>query len=102
MKLMSGTANRELARAIADYLDAPLCASEIERFADGEIFVRIDENVRGEDVFVIQSTSSPANDHLMELLICIDALKRASLIAIALSARSIGTPARRQRSTRGR
>ena len=52
MKLMSGTANTDLAKAIADYLDAPLCASEIERFADGEIFVRIDENVRGEDVFL--------------------------------------------------
>ena len=78
MKLMSGTSNIELAQAICDYLDTPLTATEIERFADGEIFVRIDENVRGEDVFLIQSTSRPANDHLMELLICIDALARAS------------------------
>jgi ribose-phosphate pyrophosphokinase len=75
---MSGTSNTPLAQAICDYLDTPLTATEIERFADGEIFVRIDENVRGEDVFLIQSTSKPANDHLMELLICIDALARAS------------------------
>ena len=78
MKLMSGTSNQPLAQAIADYLDTPLTQTEIESFADGEIFVRIDENVRGEDVFIIQSTSKPANDHLMELLICVDALARAS------------------------
>jgi ribose-phosphate pyrophosphokinase len=78
MKLLSGTANQTLSAAIADYLDAPLTAAEIKRFADNEVFVRIDENVRGEDMFVIQSTSYPANDHLMELLISIDALVRAS------------------------
>ena len=78
MKLMSGNANRPLARAIADYLDAPLSNVEIETFADGELFVRIEENMRGEDVFLIQSTSKPANNHLMELLICMDALSRAS------------------------
>jgi ribose-phosphate pyrophosphokinase len=78
MKLMSGNANRPLAEAIADYLDVPLTRAEVKRFKDGEIFATIEENVRGEDVFVIQSTSAPANDHLMELLICIDALVRAS------------------------
>jgi len=67
-----------LAKAIADYLDAPLSNVEIERFADDELFVRIDENMRGQDVFMIQSTSKPANDNLMELLICMDALTRAS------------------------
>ncbi|WP_138511808.1 ribose-phosphate pyrophosphokinase [Maricaulis alexandrii] len=101
MKLMSGTANTDLAKAIADYLDAPLCASEIERFADGEIFVRIDENVRGEDVFIIQSTSSPANDHLMELLIIIDALVRASARRITAVIPYFGY-ARQDRKTGGR
>jgi ribose-phosphate pyrophosphokinase len=78
MKLLSGTSNTTLSSAVADYLDAPLTQAEIKRFADNEVFVRIDENVRGEDMFLIQSTSYPANDHLMELLICIDALVRAS------------------------
>jgi ribose-phosphate pyrophosphokinase len=78
MKLICGNANRPLAKAIADYLDAPLSNVEIERFADDELFVRIDENMRGQDVFMIQSTSKPANDNLMELLICMDALTRAS------------------------
>ena len=67
-----------LAEAIADYLDIPLTKASVRRFADMEIFVEIQENVRGEDVFVIQSTSFPANDHLMELLIIIDALRRSS------------------------
>jgi len=101
MKLMSGTSNESLAKAIADYLDAPLTASEIERFADGEIFVRIDENVRGEDVFVIQSTSCPANDHLMELLICTDALVRASARRITAVIPYFGY-ARQDRKTGGR
>ena len=101
MKLMSGTSNEPLAQAIADYLDAPLTASEIESFADGEIFVRIDENVRGEDVFVIQSTSCPANDHLMELLICIDALVRASARRITAVIPYFGY-ARQDRKTGGR
>ena len=78
MKLLSCNANRPLAEAIADYLDTRLTRSEVKTFSDQEIFVRIDENVRGEDVFVIQSTSYPANDNLMQLLICMDALKRAS------------------------
>ena len=78
MKLLACNANRPLAEAIADYLDMRLTRSEVKSFADEEIFVRIDENVRGEDVFVIQSTSHPANDNLMQLLIMMDALKRAS------------------------
>ena len=78
MKLLAGNSNRTLAEAIADYLDIPLTRAQVRRFADNEVFVTIDENVRGEDVFVIQSTSFPANDNLMELLICCDALTRAS------------------------
>ncbi|MGH6785342.1 MAG: ribose-phosphate pyrophosphokinase [Novosphingobium sp.] len=78
MKLMAGNSNLPLARAIADYLELPLTDASVRRFADEEVFVEIHENVRGEDVFVVQSTSFPANDNLMELLICIDALRRAS------------------------
>jgi ribose-phosphate pyrophosphokinase len=78
MKLVAGNSNRPLAEAIAAYLDTPLAKCIVRRFADMEIFVEVQENVRGEDVFVIQSTSAPANDHLMELLILIDALRRAS------------------------
>jgi ribose-phosphate pyrophosphokinase len=78
MKLLTGNSNTQLARAIADYLEMPLTDAAVRRFADEEVFVEIHENVRGEDVFVIQSTGFPANDNLMELLICIDALKRAS------------------------
>ena len=78
MKLVAGNSNRPLAEAIAAYLKIPLAKCIVRRFADMEIFVEVQENVRGEDVFVIQSTSAPANDHLMELLILIDALKRAS------------------------
>jgi ribose-phosphate pyrophosphokinase len=78
MKLVAGNSNRPLAEAIAAYLNTQLSRCIVRRFADMEIFVEVQENVRGEDVFVIQSTSAPANDHLMELLILIDALKRAS------------------------
>jgi ribose-phosphate pyrophosphokinase len=78
MKLVCGNSNRPLAEAIATYLKTPLTQCICRRFADMEIFVEIQENVRGEDVFVIQSTSAPANDNLLELLIIIDALKRAS------------------------
>ncbi|HYZ48471.1 MAG TPA: ribose-phosphate pyrophosphokinase [Sphingomonas sp.] len=78
MKLLSGNANPALARAIADYLELSLTDASVRRFADEEVFVEIHENVRGEDVFVLQPTGYPANDNLMELLICIDALKRAS------------------------
>lgn len=78
MKLVSGNSNRPLAAAIADYLHIEPTRCVCRRFSDMEIFVEIKENVRGEDVFVVQSTSAPANDNLMELLIIIDALKRAS------------------------
>ena len=78
MKLLAGNSNHPLSRAIGDYLDIPLTKANVRRFADEEIFVEVLENVRGEDVFVIQSTAFPANDNLMELLIMIDALKRAS------------------------
>ncbi len=78
MKLLSGTSNDALAQKIANVLDLPLTSIDIERFRDQEIFVKINENVRGEDIFLIQPTSAPANDHLMELLIIIDALVRAS------------------------
>jgi ribose-phosphate pyrophosphokinase len=78
MKLLSGNANLPLAKAIADYLEMPLTEASVRRFADEEVFVEINENVRGEDVFVLQPTGFPANDNLMELLICIDALKRSS------------------------
>ncbi len=75
---MSGNSNLPLVKAIANYLELPVTEVSVRRFADEEVFVEIHENVRGEDVFVIQSTSYPANDNLMELLICIDALRRAS------------------------
>ncbi|WP_294294119.1 ribose-phosphate pyrophosphokinase [uncultured Sphingomonas sp.] len=78
MKLIAGNSNTPLAQAIADYCEIPLTKANVRRFADEEIFVEILENVRGEDVFVLQSTSYPANDNLMETLIIIDALKRAS------------------------
>ena len=78
MKIVAGNSNKALASTIAAYLKIPLTNCGVRRFADMEIFVEIKENVRGEDVFVIQSTSYPANDYLMELLIIIDALKRAS------------------------
>jgi ribose-phosphate pyrophosphokinase len=78
MKLVAGNSNRPLAEAIAAYLSIPMAKCQVKRFADMEVFVEIQENVRGEDVFVIQSTSFPANDHLMELLIIVDALRRSS------------------------
>ncbi len=101
MKLISCNANRPLSEAIADHLDCPLTAAEVKNFADNEIFVRINENVRGEDVFVIQSTSRPANDNLMELLICIDALRRASAQRITAVIPYFGY-ARQDRKTDGR
>jgi len=78
IKLVAGNSNRALSEAIGAYLQTPLTRAEVRRFADMEIFVEIKENVRGADVFVLQSTSFPANDHLMELLIIMDALKRSS------------------------
>jgi ribose-phosphate pyrophosphokinase len=78
MKILSCNSNRPLAEAIAEYLELPVTAATVRRFSDMEVFVEIQENVRGEDVFVVQSTSFPANDNLMELLVMIDALKRSS------------------------
>ena len=78
MKLVSGNSNRHLAENIAKQLKTPLATCTVKRFSDKEIFIEMNENCRGEDVFVIQSTSFPANDNLMELLILIDTLKRAS------------------------
>ncbi len=101
MKLLACNANRPLAANIADYLDVPLTEAEVKTFADNEVFVRINENVRGEDVFVIQSTSYPANDNLMELLICMDALKRASARRITAVIPYFGY-ARQDRKTDGR
>ena len=101
MKLLSGNSNRSLAQAIGDYLDVPLTKADVRRFADNEVFVVIEENVRGEDVFVIQSTSAPANDNLMELLICIDALTRASAKRITAVMPYFGY-ARQDRKTGGR
>ena len=78
MKVLAGNSNRPLAEAIAASLNMPMVQASIRRFSDMEVFVEIDENMRGEDVFIIQSTSYPANDNLMELLISMDALRRAS------------------------
>ena len=78
IKLVAGNSNPALAQDIAKGLGIELTKAVVRRFADMEIFVEIHENVRGEDVFLIQSTSYPANDNLMELLICVDALRRAS------------------------
>jgi ribose-phosphate pyrophosphokinase len=101
MKLLAGNSNHILSQAVASHLDLPLCRAQVKRFADNEIWVTIDENVRGEDVFVLQSTSYPANDNLMELLICIDALKRASARRITAVMPYFGY-ARQDRKTGGR
>ena len=78
MKLLTGNSNKVLSKNIAKYLKTKLVNSSIRKFADGEIYVEINENIRGNSIFIIQSISSPANDNLMELLLCIDALKRSS------------------------
>src|SRR5437879_345487 len=78
LKLFSGNANRPLAEEIAQYLHVPVCDAEVTRFSDGEVYVQVNENVRGADVFLIQPTCPPANDTLMELLIMVDAMRRAS------------------------
>ena len=82
MKVFCGTSNQPLARSICDYIGAPLGKSTIKPFPDGETFVKIEENVRGEDVFLVQSSSPPTNHHLMEMFIMIDALRRASAARI--------------------
>ncbi|MGP9819729.1 ribose-phosphate pyrophosphokinase [Salinarimonas sp. NSM] len=101
MKLVAGNSNRPLAEAIAAYLDVPLARCLVKRFADMEIFVELQENVRGEDVFIVQSTSFPANDHLMELLILIDACRRSSAKRITAVIPYFGY-ARQDRRTAGR
>src|SRR6185437_2883683 len=101
MKLLAGNSNRSLSQAIAGVLDLPLTKANMRRFQDNEVFVVIEENVRGEDVFVVQSTSYPANDNLMELLICIDALARASARRITAVMPYFGY-ARQDRKTGGR
>jgi ribose-phosphate pyrophosphokinase len=101
MKLLAGNSNRTLAQAVSAHLDVPLTRAQVKRFPDNEVWVTIDENVRGEDVFVLQSTSYPANDNLMELLICIDALKRASAKRITAVLPYFGY-ARQDRKTGGR
>jgi len=78
MKILACNSNKELAEAISSYIGVKLADATVRKFADGEIFVKINENIRGEDVYIIQSTSPPVNDHLMELLITIDAARRAS------------------------
>ena len=78
MKILSGTSNNKLSKEISKQLRLKLVNTNIKRFSDGEIYIEINENIRGNSVFVIQSTSNPANDNLMELLLCIDALRRSS------------------------
>ncbi|ACA20350.1 ribose-phosphate pyrophosphokinase [Methylobacterium sp. 4-46] len=101
IKIVAGNANRPLAEAIAAYLEQPLALCSVRRFADMEIFVELQENVRGEDVFIVQSTSFPANDHLMELLIMIDAARRSSARRITAVIPYFGY-ARQDRRTSGR
>lgn len=101
LKLFSANANPELAKEIADYLGVPLGDAKIRRFSDGEISVAIDESVRGTDAFVIQPTCAPVNDHLMELLILVDALRRASARRITAVIPYYGY-ARQERKTRAR
>ena len=101
MKLIAGNSNKPLAEAISAYLNVPLTQASLKRFSDMEVFVEIMENVRGEDVFFIQSTSYPANDNLMELLIAIDALKRGSARRITAVIPYFGY-ARQDRKTGGR
>ena len=78
MKLLTGNSNKPLSKKIAKYLKSKLINSSIRKFSDGEIYIEINENIRGNSIYIIQSISSPANDNLMELLLCIDALKRSS------------------------
>ncbi|WP_298966858.1 ribose-phosphate pyrophosphokinase [uncultured Methylobacterium sp.] len=101
IKIVAGNASRPLAEAIAAYLEVPLALCSVRRFADMEIFVELQENVRGEDVFIVQSTSFPANDHLMELLIMIDAARRSSARRITAVLPYFGY-ARQDRRTSGR
>jgi ribose-phosphate pyrophosphokinase len=101
MKLIACNSNIELAKAISSYVSLKLADATIRKFADGEIFVKINENIRGEDIFIIQSTSPPTNDHLIELLITIDAVKRASAKRITVVIPYFGY-ARQDRKDEGR
>ncbi len=101
MKLIAGNSNPQLSQAIADYIEVPLTKASIRRFNDSEVFAEILENVRGEDVFLIQSTCHPANDNLMELLITMDALRRGSARRITAVMPYFGY-ARQDRKTGGR
>lgn len=101
MKIISCNSNRPLAEKISTYLDIPLTNAEVKTFKDREVFVKVNENVRGKDVYIIQSTSAPANDHLMELLIMTDALVRASARRITAVVPYYGY-ARQDRKTDGR
>ena len=101
MKLIACNSNLELAKAISSYVGIGLADATIRKFADGEIFVKINENIRGEDLFIIQSTSPPANDHLIELLVTIDAAKRASAKRITVVIPYFGY-ARQDRKDEGR
>ena len=99
MKVFAGNSNRRLAESICNYLNVPLGKASVRRFADQEIFVEIQENVRGEDVFILQSTSYPTNDHLMELLIMIDAFRRSSAKRITAVLPYFCMPARSRASS---
>ncbi len=101
MKIIACNSNIELAKAISSYVSLKLADATIRKFADGEIFVKINENIRGEDIFIIQSTSPPTNDHLMELLITIDAARRASAKRITVVIPYFGY-ARQDRKDEGR
>ena len=101
LKIVSGNANKQLAKEIAEHLGIPLALGHVVRFSDGEVHVRIEESVRGADVFVVQPTSAPVNEHLMELLITIDALRRASARRITAVVPYYGY-ARQDRKTRAR
>jgi ribose-phosphate pyrophosphokinase len=101
LKLFTGNANRALAEEIGQYLHVPLGEAEVSRFSDGEVFVQVNENVRGTDVFIVQPTCPPVNDSLMELLIMIDAFKRASAHRITAVLPYYGY-ARQDRKVQGR
>ena len=99
MKVLTCNSNRPIAEAISAYLNLPLTSASIRRFSDMEVFVEINENVRGEDVFVIQSTSYPANDNLMELLVTMDALRRGSARRITAVIPYFGYPRQDRKSS---
>lgn len=101
MKLFAGNSNRQLAESVSKYLGVPLGRANVRRFADDEIFVELQENVRGEDCFILQSTSRPANDHLMEMLIMVDAFRRSSARRITTVIPYFGY-ARQDRRAQGR